>query len=544
MIPWLSSHRRHLAWIIGSIAVVALFLSCAKSLWKHNPLFDEDSSKSYDQTFYLTSAKDLATGAPGIMPRSRMPLYPWLLHFFYDSKRTDADQLNVYIRVNVTLSVVCSAAVFFMLLRSLGPWPAVLVTLVTMFRVFVYKAVLVQPEVLFYTFYFGLFLVILRLLQRSSARLFLAAGVLAGVTHLTKGSALPMLGIFLGCAFLREFIHWWRERGNMTPSSAVLVLRPMLFIVGFLLVTGVYLRNSQRTYGSPFYDPNTRYYFWAGSPREMAALQHLGLANWKPRFDIRDLDDPLVEQYLPKWCPDAALRKEIVGRARREGSVTLEERYDILPSSAHWLATHTWRDALWRLWAGLLGGDAVEDTPEGGPKRTHKRDDNPAKKLLFIPSVGDGESMIGHNRDHPNGYWDHLRYVFGASLATLVLALAFSRAHLWAAMRPHLLLVTFAVATILLTGLAFAWWGQVSIRNRYFLGLYLPLMFSFMQCVRLCCSVLPIQLTLIWHRRTVFLNAWALFLLSFTVFVATDLNDPLNRGNLRNPKELWRHVVQ
>ena len=127
---WLREHRTVIAWTIGSVAVLVLYLSCTKSLWKHNPYFDPDIPKSYDQTFYLSTARDFAEHTPGLLPRSRMPLYPYLLHFFCDPQRSDLELMNRYIRFNVGISVVCLAVIFFLLRSLLGAWFAALLALI------------------------------------------------------------------------------------------------------------------------------------------------------------------------------------------------------------------------------------------------------------------------------------------------------------------------------------------------------------------------------------------------------------------------------
>ena len=58
---------------------------------------------------------------------------------------------------------------------------AALLTLTVAFRVFIFKAVLVQPEVLFWTMYLGLFLLMLRMLHKPSWTLAIGSGLLAGI---------------------------------------------------------------------------------------------------------------------------------------------------------------------------------------------------------------------------------------------------------------------------------------------------------------------------------------------------------------------------
>lgn len=531
-------NARRVGWVLIPAAALALYLSCCKSLWKFNPLFDENSPKNYDQTFYIGSAEQLATRSQDMMPRSRMPLYPWIMHFFRDATKTDPELLNVYLRLNVTISVLCLAAVFWLLRRALGVPFAVLTTLAVAYRVFVFKAVLVQPELLFYTLYFALFVLMIRQLRAPSWRLAVGGGLLAGLAHLTKGSALPMIGAFVVFAMAKEISLWRARKAAGESPRPSRLLRPVVFGAAFFAVTGVYLRNSLREYGSALYDPNTRYYFWAESPREMLAMQHLGLAIWKPRFDKDDLDSPLVMEFLPKWAADPVIRAEIVQRASQGESVILEGRYDVLPGFRNWIATHSLRDAWSRLYTGFLGDPSEEK------ERRRRVAENRNRTLVFVPSVGTGDSLVGHNRDHPNGYWEYLRFVFGAAALTLLLACIFEWPKVRRAVAKEWPVILFALSSIMVAGMCYAWWGHISIRNRYFLTLYLPLMFCFGTIIRFACRHVPLQMRIAWHRRRIKLGPFRLFIIAYAIFTADDLNDPLNRGHLPNPRELERQLVQ
>jgi hypothetical protein len=273
----------------------------------------------------------------------------------------------------------------------------------------------------------------------------------------------------------------------------------------------------------------------------MLALQHLGLADWKPRFAQNDVDDPVVDEFFPKWVTDPAMREDLLARAKAGDSVVLEGRYDILPGAKRWMAQHSWRDAFHRLWAGFFGEEEHEPDPK---KKRKKIDENRNRVLLYVPSVGTGESLIRHNREHPNGYWDFLRFMFGGAAVTMGLGCIFSWRTVRDACVDNWIPLLFAVSVILITGFSYAWWAHISNRNRYMLTLYLPLMTSFGLLIRFACRHIPIHAKVVWRQRSFVIGGYAIFLLAYTFFVLTDLNDPLNRHNLDKPNELFRQIVQ
>ncbi len=521
-----------LTWGAGICLALALYLQGIQTLWQENPMLRENAGISYDQVFYMSSAEALARGDVHLMPRSRMPLYPWIMHFFFDPAKPKNEMLEVYMRMNVTISVLCLAAVALILRRPLGTWLACLITLIAAYRVFVFKAVLVQPELFYYTLYLALFLLMLRSLKRPTWPLLLATGLLAGITHLTKGSALPMIGIFTGLTFIKGVGDWWSTRRTTRKSGALVLLRPALFLVAFFSVTGVYLYNSYREYGNPAYDPNTRYYFWAESSQEMGAMQKTGLAYGKPKLSPAMAHDELLGTFMKKWVPDDALREEILERARKGETVNLEGKYDILPSFKHWAAAHSFNEAMERIWGGLISGDG-EQVP-AQPKST------PASGLLHPGKF----SVIGRNSEHSNGYWSFLALFFFGAVITLVLAIIFARKKVWRTALDQWIPLAFIIASLLVPLITYGWWAQVSNRNRFFLTLYLPLLFVLGSLGKFACAHIPARLKLHWRERSIFVDASAVCLIVLTIFCVLDFRDPLNRKKMSRHQNLAELIAQ
>lgn len=518
-----------LFWLLGAGLSLGVYLNGIKALWPYNPMLEEDAGKSYDQLLYMSSAKAQAVGTPGLLPRSRMPLYPWIMHFFCDPAKPDKEMVPVYMRLNIFISVLCLGAIFFMIRRTFGAWAACLITLITAFRFFIFKAGLAQPEILFYTLYFGLFLLMLRCLKRPSAVLYAITGLLAGITHLTKGSALPMIGIFTALALLKCALDWWNSRGQPERLPASILLRPVLFLAAFFFVTGIYLYHSWREYGSPFYDPNTRYYFWAESPQEMGAMQKTGLSRARPRLGPLTIKDESVQKFLPKWAPDETFREEIIRRTS-SGDVMLEGRYDILPGYRHWRATHSFTDALARIWGGLYRNN---EAAIGG--RTQ------AATGFFHPG---NMSVIGRNMSHPNGYWPYFALFFLGAVITATLASVFSGKAFFLVLVRNWIPVAFVLAALTVPMITFGWWAQVSNRNRFFLTLFLPFIYSFGSLCQLACAHIPPRVRLNCCGRRYALDACTVCLVILTAYCAFDLRDPLNRKNIHYSKALGRLIAQ
>ncbi len=495
------STRRLLSWLLFTVLVglgLVFYLRAVTAMWQHNPLLTGES-KSYDQTFYMEHAAGIVLGMDkDDFPRSRMPLYPWLLHFFFEKELYDTKTLyERYMRFNVVVSIAALLGAFEIMRRSgLGARAAGGITLMTALHVHIYKAVLFQPELAFFTLYFLCFVLMWKSLQGRSWKWLLATGVCAGITHLMKGSALPMFfgfGLLLGC---RQVWEWWHRRRDPDKPGLVRQAVPVAaFAGGFLLITGVFLFNSWKHYGSPFYDANSRYYFWAENSGEMAALQGTKMAIIKPQVTKEQLSHPQLMKYLPIWAKDPAVARQIVRKARAGQTVMLEGRYDILPGRRNYFRDHTLADAWQRIWDGLTGEHGI---------------------LL-------------HNFRHPNGYGIYVVLFGSMALAALLLAFLWDPRGIWSAVRRNLFPILFAGGSIIGCMLLYAWWAPVSNRNRFVLTQFLPVIFSLSVVLRACLLRLPVRLPLPWPRvaggGVVQITLWGIFVATLWMLVIDEADE-------------------
>ena len=129
-------------------------------------------------------------------------------------------------------------------------------------------------------------------------------------------------------------------------------------------------------------------------------------------------------------------------------------------------------------------------------------------------------------------------------LVRLLGALFHARRQIWLALAENALPILFSTTSIAITTLCYAWWAQVSNRNRFILTLYLPMMFCTCLVLRFACSHIQAEARVTFGRCSFKVTAYALFLAGFSLFTLGDLNDPLNRRNMIKPGDVSGQLVQ
>jgi hypothetical protein len=244
-----------------------------------------------DQSGYLWDAEQVYFNWHGRQPpwligeRMRMPGYAAVLALAYNPRMTDPEFFEVAKIWNIRLSVVLLALLAIVFAWELPPLIATNLTLVVAFGYFVFRAGYPQPELLFYTAFFLTFLTCYHLFAplRPSrlVGLGIIAGVLSGLSDLTKAVMPPFVGLFCA-AFVGEAVlsTLWRHQPRVGGSSAN-TARPSLLwriaagaamAVVFLAVVYPYVANSERVFGQYFFNANTTYYIWYDSGAEARAV--------------------------------------------------------------------------------------------------------------------------------------------------------------------------------------------------------------------------------------------------------------------------------
>jgi hypothetical protein len=150
-----------------------------------------------DQQEYLVFAKNarlLNFNYTG--DHNRMPGYPFLQALFYRKVLSDGEFFEQGKQINILLSIVLLACMFWIFRRYLPGFEAALLTLIIAFSLYIFKAPYFQAEILFYFLFFVGYLLMQRMLVRPGGWLAIATGVVLGLAHLVKSSVIVGLILF------------------------------------------------------------------------------------------------------------------------------------------------------------------------------------------------------------------------------------------------------------------------------------------------------------------------------------------------------------
>ncbi len=443
------------------------YLKGVEKQWMLNPLIRGEKKGTYDQPFYIKEARQFATGTDLSIARSRMPVYPWLLAFLHDDHLTKEQQLDRYLTFNVTVSILVLVGVAIFASQWIGCFWSCWLALLAAFHVFLYKAALVQPELLFFGLYFGVFVGMMSVLHRPTWPRAALLGFFTGLTFLVKGSVLPPFVLFIALLTLRTLWDWY-QRGRSLPAFSAGLAGPqwkqflplVAFVAGVLNVVGVFTINTYRWYGSPVYDPASRYYMWADTQAEMLTMQDLGLSAHPAYLDIYHVDKPEMQQFLSKWVPDEAKRARLVALVREKEEVRLQGEWDVMPGPKNYWRDHTPAQAWERLKWGM-------------------------------------NDLVKRNYKHPDGYGPYMTVAMIAALLITIAAAFRLDKNAWRRLlAEHGWSIAFAAVCLAGNYLLYAWWGTISNRNRFFLTQFLPTMFCLIVVIRWGLAQFPWSVTL------------------------------------------------
>lgn len=237
----------------------------------------------YDQHVYLNTGRLMKrSGYDYVVPRHRMPGYPFLLSFFYqeaDAYPTDpsgndprkvsaayferAKQFNLWL----TMSLITGLFAFFT--RYLPVPESLLITWSIAWLVFLFKAPFVQPEILFMSLSLMLIILMWRQLAEPTWTRGVLAGVLLATTYFVKSALLPLVALFLFCLALTSLQQAWRYRQKQGTLDADfwkawrvrLTQGALIPLVGCTLLSP-YLFKTWQLHGSPFWSVHSAHYYW------------------------------------------------------------------------------------------------------------------------------------------------------------------------------------------------------------------------------------------------------------------------------------------
>lgn len=256
-------------WIVQGLMIVSLiFLAITyyQAARNHSDEINIDLTVS-DQSAYMRFIKEarrLDFNYTG--DHNRMPLYPFIQALFYSPDMDDLELFELGKHYNLILSIVLLVCLFIVLFWLFGFFRSYLFILIIAFSLFIFKAVYVQAEILYYSLSALSFVLLLMMLTRPTWLRSIATGIIVGLAYLTKGtilSSLPLFAVLYGVQLVlfgvQEKINHNKERLITFTQRAAYLL---VVLVLFALVIFPYAQALKLRFGHYFYNVNTTFYIW------------------------------------------------------------------------------------------------------------------------------------------------------------------------------------------------------------------------------------------------------------------------------------------
>lgn len=257
---------------------------------------------SSDQHAYMEiTEKAIKTNFSYTGTRNQMPLYSYLQALFYRPEMGKDILFERGKTINIILSLILLGGIFILSTFFFHTRRAVIITLVTTVSIFIFKAPYFQAELLYYFLSLIAFLGMGKMLIQPSLKLGVGIGLVLGLAHLTKASALPMLLAFSTVFLLQQSVFFFNERRatkkNRLQKSSQALGSFFLTLFSFVLVLSPYLKESKERYGHYFYNVNSTFYIWYDSWDEAVAdTEKYGYREHYPDLSADEL--PGLRKYL------------------------------------------------------------------------------------------------------------------------------------------------------------------------------------------------------------------------------------------------------
>jgi hypothetical protein len=173
------------------------------------------------------------------------------------------------------LSILLLALLFLIFRKFFPNYHSLALLIITAFGVFLYRAGIVQAELLFYFLSFCAFVLLLRMLTTPRWWLAILTGAAVGLAYLTKASMLPLLTIW-AVAFIAQTIWQFCACSRVRVRDFSRRAGLLLLVIGtFCVVVFPYIRTSKKLYGHYFYNVNSTFYMWCDSWPEAVAFTQI-----------------------------------------------------------------------------------------------------------------------------------------------------------------------------------------------------------------------------------------------------------------------------
>lgn len=286
-----------------------------------------------DQRVYMNYAMGMQEfGFDMFTTRMRMPMFMWALGTVAEkANRSQMDyyQLEAQYKrffpvaraFNITLSVFLLITLFFALRRWLGNWLGLAFVLIAAFNLYIMKSPYVQPEMLQTTIITVTVAWVCLTLCETTWKNALVTGLLLCFWHMTKANALVALAGMGGLMGLKLLYIAWRRQDAWKQRSLQIIIAGLVTLVAYVTPMSPYLYKSYITFGSPFYNVQSKYFMWAKDSKEKAWLQKIS-----------------IDRNL--WEVD------------KDGDLKVDHP-DLLPSAGKYWREHTWKHIKTRIARGI-----------------------------------------------------------------------------------------------------------------------------------------------------------------------------------------------
>ena len=205
---------------------------------------------------------------------NRMPLYPFILSFLYHPGISHEEYFRRGQILSTVLSVILLIALFIIFRIYLNALASQVLILITAFTLFMPRAGYIQSELLFYFLNFGAFLLFWGCLKAPRVWIAAAAGLLAGLTYLTKASVIPAVVWFIffyiiihiAVPIIKKIVNKINAKMSL-PQGHILknMVILLVFVLIFLLTVYPYISVNKQVFGHYFYNVNSTFYIWCDS---------------------------------------------------------------------------------------------------------------------------------------------------------------------------------------------------------------------------------------------------------------------------------------
>jgi len=271
------SQKYKISWLL--IALLSIFVgnSYYQLSIQHAQEINQHLQFSDQKSYLVIAEKAYQTSYQYMGDRNRTPLYSYLLTTVY---KPGLDREMFFERskqLSILLSMGLLILLFLTALKFLPAWQSASLTMISATSLYVYKAGYVQPELMYYTFSFASFVLMIWMMLRPSIWLGIITGAVVALAFYTKASIMPGLILVVVLYLIQGVVDRYQKKNEGTQTDSVggylrIKIMPVIMVViVFLGLLSPYLLDNKRIFGRYFYNVNTTFYLWYDSWDEVKA---------------------------------------------------------------------------------------------------------------------------------------------------------------------------------------------------------------------------------------------------------------------------------